>query len=410
MGKIAKTFLSFLILIFVALASFFLGASSVDEYSQEEIAQKNQETKNQESKNQELDSKAVNKKLKEIKSIIDSKFLYEYDEKEIEEGIYKGYLASLKDIYTEYYTVEEFKAMNEQSEGVFGGVGIEVSGMSEQYIEVIAPIKGTPADRAGIKPGDKITKIDGKEFFAKDIGEAVKVMRGEPGKDVTLTVVRKVEGKDQEMEFTLTREIINVQSVHYKMLENDIAYIHITAFQTNTDKEFMDAFKELKEKGAKKLILDLRNNPGGLLDVTLNIADFLLPEGEIMSVKYRDGSGEKYTSKPEQEDMPMITLINGGSASASEVLSGALKDYNRSEILGEKSFGKGVVQQVIPLGDGTGIKVTVAEYFSPKHNKIHGEGVTPTIEEKLDDKAQNIGPEAIDQDNQLRKAIEVISK
>lgn len=401
MGKKAKVFFSILILLFVALLSYYLGSTNREELA---INNDNKEVKSVLSDKKELNK--IEKKLKTIESIIDAKFLYDYDPKQVEEGIYKGYVASLKDVYTEYYTKEEYKALNEQSEGSFGGVGIEVSGMSEQFIEVIAPIKDTPADKAGIKTGDKIIKIDGKEFLAKDLQEAVKMMRGEPGKEVVLTIQRLVNNKPETMDIKLKREIINVQSIHFKMLDDNIGYIHITSFQSHTAEDFFKAYDELKEQGAEKLILDLRNNPGGLLDITLKIADFLLPKGEIMSVKYKDGSSENYTSDEKHEKIPMVTLINGGSASASEVLSGALKDYGRSVIMGENSFGKGVVQQVIPLGDDTGVKVTIAEYFSPKGNKIHGFGVNPNIKVELDDKAQAIGPEALDQDNQLKKAIE----
>lgn len=403
MGKKARIFFGGLVVAFVALFSYYLGSSG-NKYDNKTSSKDN-------TKSILYDGKELNKiegKLKTIESIIDSKFLYDYDQKKAEDGIYKGFVASLNDIYTEYYDKDAFKALNEQSEGSFGGVGIEVSGMSEQFIEVIAPIKDTPADKAGIKSGDKIIKIDGKEFLAKDLNKAVKMMRGEPGKEVTLTIQRIVNQKPETFDVKLVREIINVKSIHYKMLDDGIAYINITSFQTHTAEDFFKAYKELREKGANKLILDLRNNPGGLLDVTLQIADYFLPKGNIMSVKYKDGSGENYTSDAKYDDIPIITLINGGSASASEVLSGALKDYKRSVIMGEKSFGKGVVQQLIPLGDGTGVKVTVSEYFSPNNNKIHGLGIKPNVEVKLDEKAKAIGPEALSQDNQLKKAIETI--
>lgn len=406
MKKIFKGLLYILLLVLVAMIGFFMGTTSKDSSELESIIQEDSQGANT---GKVLDAGVV-KKLRNIKSVIDSKFLYDYEDKQLEEGIYKGYVSSLKDIYTEYYDAEEYKALNEQSGGEFGGVGIEVSGASEQYIEVIAPIKGTPAEKAGIKSGDKIVKIDGKEVFAKDLSDAVKTMRGEPGKEVTLTIQRVVSEKPEIIDFKLIREIIKVQSVHANMLENNIGYIHITNFQENTAKDFFAALDKLEDDGAKKLILDLRNNPGGLLNVTLMIADRFIAEGKIMSVKYKDGSGDSYDSNPGSDKIPMVTLINGGSASASEVLSGALKDHKRSEIIGEKSFGKGVVQQVIPLGDGTGVKVTVSEYFSPNENKIHGVGVEPTIEEKLNEKATHIGPDSLAEDNQLQKAIEVLGK
>ncbi len=404
MGKVAKRIFIGLLIVFVGLSSYYLGATG----KSLEINKGQEESKTTNILTDKNELKNIENKLRAIDAIIDKKYLYEYDQKDLEEGIYKGYVASLNDVYTEYYNEEEFKALNEQSEGAFGGVGIEVSGMNGQFIEVISPIKGTPADKAGIKSKDKIIKIDGKEFLAKDLNEAVKMMRGEPGKEVTLTIQRMVDDKPKTMDFKLKREIINVESVHSKMLEDKIAYINISSFQAHTAEDFKKAYQELKDQGAKSLILDLRNNPGGLLDVTLDIADFLLPEGKIMSVNYKDSSEQVYESDKDHEDMPMVTLINGGSASASEVLSGALKDHKRSEIIGENSFGKGVVQQVIPLGDKTGVKVTIAEYFSPDHNKIHGIGIKPDIEIKLDENAKAIGVEALSQDNQLQKAIEII--
>ncbi|MDO5026460.1 MAG: S41 family peptidase [Tissierellia bacterium] len=404
MGKIAKRIFIVLVIVFVGLGSFYLGLQSggiSDNY-----AYTDDKTENFLFNEEKLNN--IENKLRAIDSIIDKKFLYDYEQKQLEEGIYKGYLASLNDIYTEYYTQEEFKALNEQSEGSFGGVGIEVSGMDGQFIEVIAPIKGTPAAKAGIKAKDKIIKIDGQDFLAKDLNEAVKLMRGEPGQEVVLTIQRMVDDQAKTMDFKLVREIINVESVHYQMLEENIAYINISNFQAHTAEDFKAAYKELKGQGADRLILDLRNNPGGLLDVTLEIADFLLPQGNIMSVNYKDETQQNYKSDKDAQDLAMVTLINGGSASASEVLSGALKDYKRSIIIGEKSFGKGVVQQVIPLGDDTGVKVTVAEYFSPNKNKIHGVGIKPDIEVKLDESVKAIGVEALSEDKQLQKAIEVI--
>lgn len=397
MKRTGKIFLSILVLLLVALVSFYLGLTNA--------ASKTASTSNS---SDVLDSAKVNDKLKAIKQIIDTKYLNEYDTKNMEEGIYKGFVSSLGDIYSEYYTAEEYKALNEQTEGKFGGVGIEVSAANGQLIEVVSPIKGTPAEKAGIKSGDKVIAIDDKEFTSDQMNEAVKVMRGEPGKKVKLTIMREVNGKNEKLDFEIVREIIQVQSIHSKMLEGNIGYIQITTFQTQTDDQFKKAYEELKAQGAKKIILDLRNNPGGLLDVTINIADYLLPEGSVLNVKYKDRSEESYPSDKKFDNLPMVTLINGGSASASEVLSGALKDFDRSEILGEKSFGKGVIQQIINLQDGSGLKVTIAEFFTPKKNKIHGVGIAPTTEIKLNEKATKLGPDALTQDNQLQKAIEIL--
>ncbi len=405
MGKYAKALLLALLMLVVGWAGYLLGTSS-----QGDIISPSRVTRptSKEEINSKLSSNEIDGKIKNIIKILDQKYLRDIDQKKLEEGIYKGLVSSLGDVYTVYYDKDEYKELMQQSQGEFGGVGIEVSSASGEYIEVVAPIKDTPAEKAGIKAGDKIVEIDGKTFMAKDMNEAVKHMRGNPGEKVKITVMRTVNGKDERMDFDLVREIIHVESVHSQMLEGQIGYIQITNFQADTYDEFVKAFEELEKKGAKSLVLDLRNNPGGLLDVTIKIADYLLGEGVVMQTKYKDGSGETYKSDADHKKMPMVTLINAGSASASEVLSGALKDFNRSEILGEKSFGKGVVQQIVGLKDGSGVKVTISEFFTPKGNKIHGVGISPTKEVKLNEKAKSIGPKHLDDDNQLREAIDIL--
>ena len=390
MGKRLKSLLFIFCLIFVAAISFFLGS----------LGSSNQATSK---------DYLVDKKLADIKKIIDSRYLYDIDEDKMKEGIYKGYVQSLNDPYTVYYTKEEYLALNQDTEGSFGGVGIEVNG-SGPLIQVVAPIKDTPADRAGIKAGDRIFSINGVEYTGEQMQDAVSVMRGEPGEAVKLTILRDVNGKEEKMDFEIIREIINVESVHSQVLDNNIGYIHITNFQAHTAEDFKKAWKELKDKNVKGIVLDLRNNPGGLLDVTIEIADMLLPEGPVMKVKYADGSEDAYNSEKEADTTSLVTLINGGSASASEVLSGALKDYKRGELVGETSFGKGVVQQIIDLSDGSGVKVTMAEFFTPQGNKIHKEGIKPTIEIKLPDEVSQIGPESLKDDVQLQKAIEILNK
>lgn len=395
MKKTGKIILLVLVLLLVSLTSYYVGYSKSGAGQTIDLGDGK-------------DDAHINKKLAEIKKIIDRSYLNEYDKKDMEEGIYKGFVASLGDIYTQYFTADEFKALNEQNEGEFGGVGIEVSGENGQFIEVVSPIKDTPADKSGIKTGDKIIAIDGVEFTASQMTEAVKVMRGEPGKEVKLTIMREIDGKNEKLDFDITREIIQVQSIHSQMLEDNIGYVRITTFQAHTGEQFKKAVEELKDKGAEKIVLDLRNNPGGLLDVTIDIADYLLPKGTVLNVKDKNGNKQEYTSDEKYMDLPMVTLINGGSASASEVLSGALKDFKRSEIVGENTFGKGVIQQIMDLHDGTGIKVTIAEFFTPNENKIHGVGIAPTKEVVLNKEATAIGPDALDQDNQLKEAIELL--
>ncbi|WP_311487417.1 S41 family peptidase [uncultured Helcococcus sp.] len=363
-----------------------------------------------------VDSTISNEKiLTNIDSIVDNidkNYIGDIDKEKMETGIYKGILSSLDDPYSVYFNEEEFKSLMEDTQGEFGGIGIQVTASSNGFIEVVAPIKDTPGDKAGIQPGDYITHINGEKFAAEDLEKAVKVMRGEAGSEVNITLLRG-KGTDQEvLDLEIKREIISVQTVHSKMLEENIGYVLLTGFQEKSAKDFIAAVEDLKAKGAKSLVFDLRNNPGGLLNVAQEIADYLLDDGVVISVKYKDDkNNEEIRSKDGKMDLHMTVLINKGSASASEVLSGALQDNNRAKLVGETSFGKGVIQQIYPVfnnGKKEGIKLTVAEFFTPNGNKIHGEGIKPDYPVELSKEVKIIGPENIEEDKQLKKAIELL--
>lgn len=358
-----------------------------------------------------LDYKKVLKNINELEKIINLNYLNKYDKKDLEEGIYKGMMESLKDPYSVYYDEKEFKALNEQTMGSFGGVGIQVGPTPDNYIEVIAPIKGSPADKAGIKTGDIVIQINDQPYSGSQMEDAVKVMRGNPGEEVKLTVLRGKGANRETLEFVIKREVIKMESVHAKIIDGNIGYILLTGFQEKSDEDFKAAIKDLKEKGAKKFILDLRNNPGGLLDVAMNIADVLLDEATVISVRDKYGVKEDYKTKDGSEKFELVTLINQGSASASEVLSAALQDNGRSKIVGTKSYGKGVIQQIFPvntINKGDGLKITIAEFFTPKGNKIHGVGISPDYEVKIPEGVVNIGVEHLKDDTQLTKAIELL--
>ena len=397
MNRFIKTLLIFLLVILFAAGGFVAG----NIYSQDGAANKLNAG----------DLGVDSTKLNRILGYIRNNYLFEYKDKEITDGVYKGVVGALGDPYSVYYDPDEYKALNEDTAGEFGGVGIEVSGAEGQFIKVIAPIKGTPAEKAGIMAGDLIVKINDKSFTADMLTDAVKVMRGKVGEKVKLTVSREVNGTQKELDFDLVREIITVRSVEAKLLEDNIGYVHLSQFQTHSAEDLIKAVEDLKAQGAQRLILDLRNDPGGLLDVVLKIADYFMGDGPIMSVKDKNGNGQEYRSDAKMEAIPMVTLVNGGSASASEVLSGALKESGRSEIIGENTFGKGIIQQIYDLnydGEKAGLKLTVAEFFTPKGNKIHKVGIKPTVEVKLNDGVDKIGVENLKEDNQLQKAIEVV--
>lgn len=355
----------------------------------------------------------VANKIYKMKANIDSEFLYDYDSEKMKDGIYKGYLAGLDDQYSAYYNADEFKALNEHTEGEFAGVGIEISGVKGNKIVVISPIKGTPAEKAGIMAGDEILAIDGKAYSNEEINDAVKVMRGKEGEKVTLTIGREEKGEYVRKDIEIIREIIDVQSVYSEVIEGKIGYIYISSFQRHTAEQFKENLKDLKDQGVERLVLDLRNNPGGLLDVTIDLADYLISDGTIVSVKDAQDKTKEYRAGKGSEQIEMVTLINKGSASASEILSGALKENKRSLILGENTFGKGVVQKIIEFRDEnprTGMKLTIAEFFTPEGNKIQGVGIAPDREVKLKDGVRLIGPENIKEDNQLQEAVKILKE
>ena len=366
-------------------------------------------------KKQNIDLSKVMTNVQSLEKLINDQFLDVNDtDIDLELGIYKGLMQSLNDPYSEYYSEEEFKALNEQTSGEFGGIGVEVTLNENGLIEIVAPIKGTPGDKAGLRTGDIITHIEGESVNGYSLNEAVNLMRGEPNTDVNITILRGTGNSQEAKDFKITRAIIEVESVYPKMLDNNIGYVLLTGFQEKTASDFETAVDDLISKGAKSLILDLRNNPGGLLDQTVEIADYLMDKSTVISVRYKDESeNEEITVEDGKIDLPMVTLINGGSASASEVLSGALQDNNRSKLVGELSFGKGIIQQIYPInnnGKKEGVKLTVAEFYTPNGNQIHGVGISPDYEIAIPEGVTIIGVENLEEDTQLQKAIELLKE
>lgn len=241
------------------------------------------------------------------------------------------------------------------------------------------------------------------------MNDAVKVMKGKPNTDVKLTIARMENKTSKIFDVNITRRMISLTTVNSQKI-GDIGYINITQFDRKTDKEFIEQYENLKKQNVKSIVLDLRNNPGGLLDSTVKIADYLLPQGVIVKTVDKNKKEDVQKSDSSEQNLPMVVLVNGSSASASEILTGALKDYKKATIVGEKTFGKGIVQTIIPMDKGEGLKLTISEYFSPNGNKIHKQGVKPDVEIKLDEKAKGIGVEFMKEDNQLQKALEILNK
>ena len=344
----------------------------------------------------------------EVIENIKKEYVDDVDQAEMMDSAINGVLQSL-DPYSAYMSPELFKEMQTDTRGEFGGLGIEI-GMEAGVVKVISPIDGTPAANAGIKAGDYIVKIGKDQVQGKSLMEAVKLMRGPVGTSIILTVRRKDVKKP--LEFKITRKIIEVQSVSSKIIskEKNIGYVRLKSFNENSDNQFLKSIKEFERNSKiKGYVIDLRNNPGGLLTQAINITDFFLDDGEIVSTKGRKISEtRKFFARDGDEikGKPLVVLINNGSASASEIFAGALKDHKRAIIIGENSFGKGSVQSIIPLKNGGGMRLTISKYYLPSGKSISEVGVTPdiVIEEIGDDFKINS-----DKDNQLNYAIKLFN-
>lgn len=333
-------------------------------------------------------------KLAGLENIIESDYYQKVSEDDLVNGALKGLFEGLNDPYSQYYTKDEFDRLKEQTSGSFVGIGVYIGINSENdKITIISPIDGSPAQKVGIKSGDIVVKVDGKSIESKTVEDVIKQIKGEENTKVNLTIER--EGK--ELNFDVNRETIVTKSVSSEVKDGNIGYLRITSFDENTYKEFKEHISSLKSKGIKGLVIDLRDNPGGLLNICVDIADDLIGEGTIVYTKDNSGKKEYYKSDENELDMPMAVLINGGSASASEILTAALVDNNKAIAIGETSFGKGLVQSVKELKDGTGYKLTTAQYFTPNNNYINGKGITPKIQEK-------------DKNKQLQIALDYIKK
>lgn len=350
-----------------------------------------------------------------LKGLIDENFLFDYEEKDLYDGSLKGMFANLGDPYTQYYTKEEFSKLMESIDGRYKGIGVLVQASKEGLIKVVQVFDDSPAKEAGMKAGDYITKVEGDEFTADQMEEAVALMKGDEDTTVNITIKRisddKPEGEDIDLK--VDRRDVRVDTVDESIKEVDgkkIGYIHIKSFDDVTKEDFDKSYKKLKDGGIEGLVLDLRNNPGGSLDVCLDIADKFLDEGTIVTTKDKKGNVVTEESDAEMDDIPMTVLVNENSASASEILSGALKDRKRAKVIGQKTFGKGIVQKLFPLNDGSGAKITISEYHTPSGAKINKVGVSPDIEATNDNPDLEIKEENLDKDSQYQKALEELLK
>ena len=352
-------------------------------------------------------SKDIAGTLQKYKEIIDKYYLGDVDEEKLKEGAIKGYIEGLGDPYTEYISADEMEDYLSDTMGNFVGIGIYMVKNTEKgKIQVLAPIKGSPAEKAGIQAGDLILTVDGVDYSADEMTIASNKIKGEEGTTVTIEVLRGTETKKYE----LKREKVKVNQVEGKVLSNNIGYINFTSFDETTADDFKAKFEEINKQGIKSLIIDLRNNGGGIVDQALQIADYVADKDSV--ILYEVDKNNKETVKKAKTDpiinMPIIILTNENTASASEILAGALKDLGKAKTVGTTTYGKGVIQQILKLSDGSGLKVTIEEYQTPNRNKIHKIGIAPDEEVKLPDSVTNVLNVTESDDTQLQKAIEML--
>lgn len=357
---------------------------------------------------EEIAYDTVIRKLMSLEKLVDDYYLNEIDDISFADGIYKGFIASLGDPYSTYYTADEYKALLESSSGVYYGIGASVNqDVKTGIITIVKPFKDGPAYKAGLLPGDIIARVDGEEVTGLDLFEVVSRIKGPEGTSVKISVIRDGE----TLEVKITRGKVENPTIEYQMLDNKIGYIIISEFDDVTVGQFKKAVDELEAQGMKSLIVDVRNNPGGLLDSVVNVLDRLLPPGLVVYTQDKYNKRETELARDYKKiNVPMAVLINGNSASASEIFAGTLQDYEVATIIGTTSFGKGIVQKVIPLSDGTAVKLTVSKYYTPKGRNIHGTGIKPDIEVELDKEWQNQLNVPIEKDNQLQEAIKLLTQ
>ena len=337
--------------------------------------------------------------------------LYYYedvDEEEMLENAAYGLIAGIGDVYSTYYTKEDMEALNEETEGEYAGIGCQLlADSSDMMITVTRVFKGSPAEAVGMRTGDKIVYVNDVYYTAREMDAAVDVMRGTPGESVKVTVLRDLETID----FEITRQVVNINYVEHEILEGDIGYVIVYDFLGDAVEGFARALEAFEAANVRAMIIDLRNNGGGLLDASVEMADMILPEGTVVSIKDKAGYEEIFRIDDQHYDVPMVLLVNEYSASASEILAGAVRDYGEGTLVGTKTFGKGVVQSVWDFVDGTGFKLTTARYFTPSGECIHEVGIEPHVEVALDEDAvtkYGINNLPHDKDAQLLRAIELI--
>lgn len=365
--------------------------------------------KKEESGQLNLAGDSVEEKLEEIQALMEAYYLEDIDAGQVEDYLYKGAVAGLGDIYAAYYTQEEYQSLIDTTNGSYYGIGVEISqNMATGIITVSRVFEGSPAEEAGLLPGDVVYRIAGQEVTGEDLNKVVALIKGEEFTTVAVEVAR--DGENGYLEFEVERRTIEVPTVEFEMLEDQIGYIAITSFDDVTTDQFLTALDTLEGQGMEALIVDLRNNGGGLVSSVCAILDRLLPEGLIVYTEDKYGNREEEFSDAEHSfGKPMAVLVNANSASASEIFAGAVKDYGIGTLVGTTTYGKGIVQKIYPLSDGTAVKLTVSKYYTPDGNNIHGTGIEPDVEAELPEELMYAVEVPKEEDTQLQAAIEVLT-
>ena len=353
-----------------------------------------------------LDTSGISQKLSVIQTLIDKYYLDDYKKEDTENGIYSGFVNGLKDPYSVYYSADEYRQMMEEDSGEYKGIGVTVTkNVDNNYTEIVAVNKGDPAYNAGIKVGDYIVEVNGKDTATMTLNEVVTEIKTSDD-----PVLLKMYREGKEFEVSVEKSTISIDSVSYEMKEGKIGYVSISQFIENTDEQFDKAVSDLESQGMKGLVIDLRDNGGGLLDSCVNMVSRIIPEGDlIVYTQYKDGERQDYNSISEAVlKVPMVILTNKNTASASEIMTGCLKDYGLATVVGDTSYGKGIVQSVIPLGDGSAVKLTVSAYYTPKGVSIHKKGIEPDVKMEMTDEDWKAALEDSSKDKLLNKAYQIL--
>lgn len=347
------------------------------------------------------------RKLNLIDQTLKDFYFDDIDDSKVLDNIYKAYVNAYGDKYTVYYTADEYAKMQESSNGAYYGIGVVVRKNDDGTILVVEPYDGAPGKEAGMRKNDVIVTVNGESVADQDLNSVVARIKGDEGTTVNIGIRR--DGSDDITELTVTRRKVEIKTVAYEMLDDSVGLITISEFDKVTAQQFKEAYAQLKTQGMEGLVIDIRSNPGGLLNVVVDMLDEILPDGLIVYTEDKYGNRQEYNgSNPDVIDVPLAVIVNGESASASEIFAGAVQDYGAGTIIGTQTFGKGIVQTIRRMSDGSAIKYTMAKYFTPKGQDIHGHGVTPDIVEELSDEFNNLTEYDASKDNQLQKAVEVI--